>query len=189
VGSQDKPGNGGILITDKAYGDFEIALEMRNDFGPDSGLFLRSTEKGEAYQAMIDYHAGGNLMGIYGEGIGGTGRLQLLLPPDSGRRDAGPRTPSSSDRARGLAVVFQAWRVERASGAHRRQPAPRHHVDQRYEVDGVDRYREAVGGHGRHRPPGPRRRRLHEAVRPLSERAGQGTGSAGRPATCGGRST
>jgi Protein of unknown function (DUF4038)/Domain of Unknown Function (DUF1080)/Putative collagen-binding domain of a collagenase len=73
VGSQDKPGNGGILITDKAYGDFEVALEMRNDFGPDSGLFLRSTEKGEAYQAMIDYHAGGNLMGIYGEGIGGMG--------------------------------------------------------------------------------------------------------------------
>ena len=23
------------------YGDFEIALEMNNDFGPDSGLFLR----------------------------------------------------------------------------------------------------------------------------------------------------
>jgi hypothetical protein len=71
VGNQDKPGNGGILITDKAYGDFEVALEMRNDFGPDSGLFLRSTEKGEAYQAMIDYHAGGNLMGIYGEGLPG----------------------------------------------------------------------------------------------------------------------
>ena len=71
VGSQDKPGNGGILITDKAYGDFEVALEMRNDFGPDSGLFLRSTEKGEAYQAMIDYHARGNLMGIYGEGLPG----------------------------------------------------------------------------------------------------------------------
>jgi hypothetical protein len=71
VGSQDKPGSGGILITDKAYGDFEVRLEMRNDFGPDSGLFLRSTEKGEAYQAMIDYHARGNLMGIYGEGLPG----------------------------------------------------------------------------------------------------------------------
>jgi hypothetical protein len=69
VGSQDKPGSGGILITDKAYGDFEVALEMRNDFGPDSGLFLRSTEKGQAYQAMIDYHPHGNLMGLYGEGL------------------------------------------------------------------------------------------------------------------------
>jgi hypothetical protein len=71
VGSQDVPGNGGIVITEKEYGDFEVALEMKNDFGPDSGLFLRSTDTGKCYQAMIDYHAGGNLMGIYGEGIGG----------------------------------------------------------------------------------------------------------------------
>jgi hypothetical protein len=71
TGSQDVPGNGGIVITDKAYGDFEVVLEMKNDFGPDSGLFLRSTEKGQAYQAMIDYHANGNLMGVYGEGLSG----------------------------------------------------------------------------------------------------------------------
>jgi len=71
VGSQDIPGNGGILITEKQYGDFEVVLEMNNDDGPDSGLFLRSTDTGKCYQAMIDYHKGGNLMGIYGEGIGG----------------------------------------------------------------------------------------------------------------------
>jgi hypothetical protein len=69
VGSQDRPGNGGIIITDKPYGNFEVVLEMNNDFGPDSGLFLRSTEKGKAYQALIDYHADGNLMGVYGEGF------------------------------------------------------------------------------------------------------------------------
>ena len=67
VGSQDLPGNGGILITDASFEDFEIVMEMNNDFGPDSGLFLRSTEDGKAWQAMIDYHAGGNVMGIYGE--------------------------------------------------------------------------------------------------------------------------
>ncbi|MEO2091249.1 MAG: DUF1080 domain-containing protein [Gemmataceae bacterium] len=71
VGSQDVPGNGGIIITDKKYGDFEVALQMRNDDGPDSGLFLRSTDTGKCYQAMIDYHKGGNLMGIYGEGFPG----------------------------------------------------------------------------------------------------------------------
>src|SRR6267143_3383451 len=71
VGSQDIPGNGGIIITDEQFGDFEVELEMNNDFGPDSGLFLRSTEDGKAWQAMIDYHANGNLMGVYGEGIGG----------------------------------------------------------------------------------------------------------------------
>ncbi len=68
IGSQDIPANGGLIITDEQFGDFEVALEMKNDFGPDSGLFLRSTEDGTAWQAMIDYHSGGNLMGIYGEG-------------------------------------------------------------------------------------------------------------------------
>ena len=67
VGHQDKPGNGGIVITDARYGDFEVVLEMNNDFGPDSGLFLRSTEEGMAYQALIDYHADGYLAGLYGE--------------------------------------------------------------------------------------------------------------------------
>ena len=68
VGSQDIPGNGGILITDEQFGDYEVVLEMNNDFGPDSGLFLRTDEMGTCYQAMIDYHGGGNLMGLYGEG-------------------------------------------------------------------------------------------------------------------------
>lgn len=71
VGCQDVPGNGGIIITDKKYKNFEVVLEMNNDDGPDSGLFLRSTENGKCYQAMIDYHKNGNLMGIYGEGLGG----------------------------------------------------------------------------------------------------------------------
>lgn len=71
TGSQDIPGNGGIVLTDKPYGNFEVALEMNNDFVPDSGLFLRSTEKGQAYQYMIDYHANGNLAGVYGEGLSG----------------------------------------------------------------------------------------------------------------------
>ena len=71
LGSQDIPGNGGIVITDQKYKNFEVVLEMNNDFTLDSGLFLRSTEDGKCYQAMIDYHSKGNLMGIYGEGIGG----------------------------------------------------------------------------------------------------------------------
>ena len=76
IGSQDIPGNGGIIITDEKYSDFEVSIEMKNDFGPDSGLFLRSTEEGKCYQAMIDYHANGNLMGVYGEGLGGKPHLR-----------------------------------------------------------------------------------------------------------------
>lgn len=94
VGSQDRPGNGGILLTDAQFGDFEVVLEMNNDFGPDSGLFLRSTEKGQAYQAMIDYHGGGNLMGIYGEGLSGgisVRNFRFLDGPDRIAEVAGPQ--------------------------------------------------------------------------------------------------
>src|SRR5262245_34635117 len=31
IGSQDIPGNGGIILTDEPFGDFEIELEMNND--------------------------------------------------------------------------------------------------------------------------------------------------------------
>jgi hypothetical protein len=86
VGSQDIPGNGGILISDEKLVDFEVVLEMKNDYGPDSGLFLRATEDGTAYQAMIDYHADGNLMGIYGEGALGARpsvhNFNLLTTPE-----------------------------------------------------------------------------------------------------------
>jgi lysophospholipase L1-like esterase len=70
-GTQDKPGHGGILLTDKRYKNFEITLEVNPDFGCDSGLFLRSTEKGEAYQVLLDYLEGGSIGGIYGEALKG----------------------------------------------------------------------------------------------------------------------
>ena len=71
VGSQNVPGNGCFLITDAYFEDLEIVMEMNNDFGPDSGLLLRSTKDGKAWQAIIDYHAGRNVMGIYDEGLEG----------------------------------------------------------------------------------------------------------------------
>jgi hypothetical protein len=71
--TQDRPGNGGILLTDKTYGDFEVSLEIKPDWGCDGGLFLRSNEAGDAYQVMIDFLQGGSVGGIYGEGLGQIG--------------------------------------------------------------------------------------------------------------------
>ncbi len=106
TGSQDIPGNGGLVMTDEEFGDFEVALEMNNDFGPDSGLFLRSTEDGKAWQAMIDYHAGGNLMGIYGEGLGGKPHVRnynfkTLVTEIEDKKTGEPPTP--------LPVLPAAW--------------------------------------------------------------------------------
>src|SRR5262245_41984183 len=106
VGSQDIPGNGGLIITDEQFGDFEVALEMNNDFGPDSGLFLRSTEDGTAWQAMIDYHANGNLMGLYGEGkLGAKPSLRnyaFLDAPEKIRVETNSPTP--------LPVLADSWK-------------------------------------------------------------------------------
>ncbi|MFM8582752.1 MAG: DUF1080 domain-containing protein [Planctomycetaceae bacterium] len=72
-GEQDPPGsgNGGILLTDETFGDFEVVFELRPDWGPDSGFFLRSTPKGNCYQIMLDYHEDGNVGEIYREGLDG----------------------------------------------------------------------------------------------------------------------
>jgi lysophospholipase L1-like esterase len=69
--TQDRPKNGGILLTDKRYKNYEVSLEVNPDYGCDSGLFLRSNEKGEAYQVMLDYLDGGSIGGVYGEGLKG----------------------------------------------------------------------------------------------------------------------
>lgn len=78
TGTQDRPGHGGILLTDKKYRNFEVSLEVRPDFSCDGGLFLRSTEKGEAYQVMLDYLDGGAVGGIYGERLEG---VRGVSPP------------------------------------------------------------------------------------------------------------
>ncbi|MDX1983786.1 MAG: family 16 glycoside hydrolase [Bryobacteraceae bacterium] len=70
-GTQDQPGHGGIMLTDRQYRNFEVSIEVNPDFGCDSGLFLRANEKGQAYQVMLDYLEGGNVGGIYGERLEG----------------------------------------------------------------------------------------------------------------------
>ena len=138
VGSQDIPGNGGIVITDKPYGNFEVALEMNNDFVPDSGLFLRSTEKGQAYQYMIDYHANGNLAGIYGEGLSGRRSPAEFRLHRQGDRDQAARVavPAAGQAGR-LARLLEARPVERTARPDRGQPAEDHDLDQRRAIHGV----------------------------------------------------
>lgn len=69
VGEQDPPGsgNGGIFLSDEKFGDFELELEMNCDWGPDSGVFFRTTEAGEGWQMFVDYHDGGNVGHLRGE--------------------------------------------------------------------------------------------------------------------------
>ncbi len=132
TGSQDIPGNGGIVITDAQYGDFEVLVEMNNDFGPDSGLFLRSNDKGQAYQYLVDYHSDGNVAGLYGEGTEpGLSLPQLRFHRQTEPDQAARRlSHAAADQSRGLAKVLEAWRVASVPRSDRRQPAPHYHLDQ-----------------------------------------------------------
>jgi lysophospholipase L1-like esterase len=71
TGMQNPAGKGGILLTDRKYRNFEVYVELNPDWGCDGGLFLRSSEKGEAYQVLLDYREKGTLGGIYGERLKG----------------------------------------------------------------------------------------------------------------------
>jgi hypothetical protein len=72
AGEQDPPGsgNGGILLTDRKFGDFELELEMKPNWGSDSGVFLRANDRGQSIQMTVDYYNGGNIGHFYGEETG-----------------------------------------------------------------------------------------------------------------------
>jgi 3-keto-disaccharide hydrolase len=69
VGEQDPPGsgNGGLLLTDEKFGDFELEIDMRPDWGPDTGVFFRCTDEGSGFQMYVDYHKAGNVGHLRGE--------------------------------------------------------------------------------------------------------------------------
>jgi 3-keto-disaccharide hydrolase len=70
IGTQHPYGQGGMLVTDKKYRNFELTLEAKPDWGCDSGIFFRTTETGAAYQITMDYlgNNNGNLGRMIGEG-------------------------------------------------------------------------------------------------------------------------
>lgn len=50
---QDPYGQGGVLLSDKKYKDFELYVEVKIDSFCNGGIFLRSTESGQAYQVEL----------------------------------------------------------------------------------------------------------------------------------------
>src|SRR5262245_60780898 len=93
VGTQNPRGQGGILLTDKKYKNVEVYMEVKPDWGCDSGLFLRSDEAGDAYQVTLDYLPAGTLGGIYGEGLNGVNGARNAYGPTERAKAAAQRAP------------------------------------------------------------------------------------------------
>ena len=126
VGTQNPLGQGGILLTDRKYRNLELYVEVKPDYGCDSGLFFRSSEAGEAYQVTMDYLPGGGMGGIYGErltGVGGRGNAPVAgrgaaatTPPVAPAPPPPPPVvggiPLGGTTPQGTAAWMKAWKRE-----------------------------------------------------------------------------
>jgi hypothetical protein len=64
---RQKPyGQGGVLLSDKKYRNFDLYLEAKIDSFTNGGIFIRSSESGIAYQIELD-DAAGSTGHLYGE--------------------------------------------------------------------------------------------------------------------------
>ena len=123
VGEQDPPGsgNGGILLTDQKFADFELHLEIKPDWGVDSGLFLRGNDEGKCIQMMIDYLEGGIVGHLYGEGTGAFNTRSFSLRgknDENGRLEGFSHTPNKAYHEHPVAQVctpeswVNAWKLD-----------------------------------------------------------------------------
>jgi len=72
VGRQAKLGYGGYLISEEAFGDFELVLEMRPDWPADTGVMIRrQRDSWEGFQVLVDHRPSGGIGGFYGNGLAG----------------------------------------------------------------------------------------------------------------------
>ncbi|MCW5910769.1 MAG: DUF1080 domain-containing protein [Cyclobacteriaceae bacterium] len=80
VASQQPFGQGGILLTDKTFRDFELYMEIKIDSFSNGGIFLRSNEGGAAYQ--VELVLPGNTGDLLGE------RIRVSKPGKATKRDS-----------------------------------------------------------------------------------------------------
>ena len=65
---QQANGAGGLILTNKVFGNYELIFDYFGTYGDDGGVFNRTTAAGKCYQTTLDYIAGSSVGGAYGEG-------------------------------------------------------------------------------------------------------------------------
>ena len=105
LGTQRPLGSGGLLITDRKYRNFELYMEVKPDWGNDSGIFFRTTETGAAYQITLDYLPGGSMGRLISEG-----GIQFGAGRGAGAPAAAPAT--GGGRAQAPDPGMSAWKRE-----------------------------------------------------------------------------
>lgn len=128
TGGQEPVGSGvgGYLLTKEEFGDFELSIEARPDWGVDTGVMIRAAGIGsQGFQVLVDHRQGGNIGSFYGNGIGGfnTRQFGIIAKKDPEGRVVGiepvryadlrpPPDPGLKDTtwSAGSEAFFEAWR-------------------------------------------------------------------------------
>lgn len=65
--SMQENGNGGLLMTNESFDNYELVMDLWPTFGNDAGIFNRSTRNGVCWQTGLDYIKGSGVGGSYNE--------------------------------------------------------------------------------------------------------------------------
>jgi len=82
VGRQDPdhPGFGGFLLTDRHFMNFELKIEVNNDWPTDSGILLRKADRDwSGIQVLLDHRPSGGIGGYFGNGIASFHAIKFVL--------------------------------------------------------------------------------------------------------------
>ena len=82
VGEQDPPasGVGAYLVSEEAFGDFELMVDMKPDWRTDTGFLIRTTPEGNpGLQILCDFRPQGGIGGFYGNGLAGIHGMSFAI--------------------------------------------------------------------------------------------------------------
>jgi hypothetical protein len=150
LGTQNPLGGGGLLITDRKFRNYEFYMEAKPDWGNDSGVFLRTTENGAAYQVTMDFLPGGTMGRLIQEG-GLTLKLAGAATPGAARGGpAGASGASGGGGGRGPDPGMSIWKHEDWNTVRIRVEGDFPHVtvwiNGQQVSDATDTQNSAVGG-------------------------------------------
>jgi hypothetical protein len=113
IGEQDPPGSGfgGYLVSDEAFGNFELLIDAKPDWAVDTGVLVRTSPAGNVgYQILIDHRKDGGIGGFYGNGLANFHAIPYSLTAvfdDNGKpiglKEADPKIafqPATEDKRR-----------------------------------------------------------------------------------------
>jgi len=80
IGQQGTPSYGGYLVSDAAFGDFELVLEARPDWPADTGIMLRRKfQDWTGFQVLLDHRESGGIGGFFGNGLASFSALPFAV--------------------------------------------------------------------------------------------------------------